>query len=333
MVVGVVVAIIKSQPSQDEQYVSLIKSRYELVNETLTSRLNQTNTFMYNKQIKTVQFEEPGLENVELIIKYEGIDRLNDKLQASDTFNVLLDYYNTLVDAGESGNMISYLDALNAVFENMQFVSEEYENKIESIKFDGCDEDASEKINNLLGLEKTYDGIIKQVAFLPITIEVADWIVDGYTDTFYFTFKLSGISYCETTAENSDEIKQDSELVSDKTYNKNKVKAYYRDIELSSSFVGLETFAGSKPKQLIKNFQDFVNGELTKDDFTIVTTYFGETNIFETPPTIFDEFLKMKDGNFDYTKPDGLDLKQYEEPKESFLKQMIQKLIKDNVVD
>lgn len=307
---GAGIAISKNQSSPDEDYQSLIKSRYELVDETLTSRLNQIDSSTHNKQIQTIQFEEPGLENVELIIKYEGLDKDNDEKQVKQIYNVLLDYYNSLVDAEESGNMISYLDALNAIFENMQFVNKDYQNKCESIKFEDCDEDASEKINNLLGLEAPQDGVIKQVAFLPLTIEVADWTVDGYTDTFYFTFKLSGISYCETTAENHDEIKQDSELVSDKTYNKNNIKAYYRDIELSSSFVGFESFAGSKPKQLIKALQDFVNGELTEDDFTIATTYFGETNIFENP-TLFDEFLKMKAGNFDYTKPEGLDLGQY----------------------
>lgn len=288
-------------------YLKAIKSRYEKVDATLTRRLNlDTYSSILNKKVQTIRFEEPEINDVELVIDYEGNDHIDNKeMGAKAIYKVLIDYYNKLVDAEESKNMLDYLDCLNEVFENMNFESKEFGFKMQPLKFEGCDEDASEKINGLLGLEKDYDGIVKQVAFLPYKIENIYWFLDE-TGKATFTYKLSGISYCETVNENNDQIESSDDLISDKTYNKNKIKAYYRDIEITTSFVGIEHAMG-KDKQIQYELERFAKGEKTEENFEVKTTYFEETKKFN----VFDEFLKMKNGNFDYEKPENVDMSKY----------------------
>lgn len=289
-------------------YLKAIKSRYEKVDATLTRRINRdTYSDILNKKVQTIRFEEPGLNDVELVIDYDGNENYaNKEVQVKAIYKVLIDYYNALVDAEESKNMLDYLDCLNEIFENMTFESKEVGFKMQPIKLDEYDADASEKINGLLGLEKEYDGIVKQVAFLPYNIEVVEWIPNPETEILNYTFRLSGISYCETVNENNDQIESSDDLISDKTYNKSKIKAYYRDIEITSSFIGIENGIGIE-KQLPYELCKFAKGEKTEENFEVKTTYFEETKKFN----VFDEFLKMKNGNFDYEKPENVDMSKY----------------------
>lgn len=301
---------VDDQTTGNGAYRNAIQSRYEKVDETLTSRLCEDTTISSwrNFKINTIKFEDPTDSNVELNLYYEGDKNVKETehfLQGRATYNVLLNYYNSLVDAEESGNMISYLDALNQVFENMDFVNCAFNEKIQSIKFEGFDEDASEKINELFSLDLEKEGVVKQVAFLPYLMEITKWGYDDKTNMYNYTFKLSGISYCETVDENSDKIEQGDDLVSDKTYNQNHIKAYYRDIEISSKI--LDNYWIKYDDQLKWDMYDFVNGDKTKSDFEIKTTYFEETNVFN----VMKEYENMKNGNFDYQKPDNVDMSEY----------------------
>lgn len=296
---------VDDQTTGNGAYINVIQSRYEKVDETLTRRINEdTYSSIINKKITTIKFDEPTQEDVQLELYIDG-DYNNEQHQGKAIYNVLLNYYNSLVDAEESGNMISYLDALNQVFENMDFVNCNFNEKIKPIKYNGCTEDKSEKINELFTLDFEKDGIVKQVAFLPYRIEVLKYELNNEDSKFYYTYKISGISYCQTAEENNDTIEQSDYLVSDKTYNPNHIKAYYRDIEYSSSIIANKH--SDQVSELQYDIVDFVNNLKTKSEIEIKTTYFEETNVFN----VMKEYENMKKGNFDYQKPDNVDMSEY----------------------
>ncbi len=302
-------ALYKDQTTGNGAYNDVLKSKYEKVDETLNKRVfGDAHSFdsAKNKKINSINFKEVGDEfaNLEIYTEAEQdySDR-TDKLQGTSKYSVLKKYYDSLVDAESSNNMITYLDCLNELFENMNFESFDYSNKISNLKGNWCLPLGEDNINKLFALDFEKEGIVKQIGFLPFNIEVVDWTHDVEAGVINYTYKLSGISYCETTFESHDEVKESDSSFVQQEYNKNNVKAYFRDFTFTSS--QKNGAYCTKQERLTEDLKLFLYDE--KSNFEIKTTYFEETNVFNP----LKEYENMKSGNFNYQKPDDIDLNEY----------------------
>lgn len=294
------------------RYAREIQTRYEQVDNNLHSRLYDVSPryfFSDEFNVNYLRFDEKEQGADLKIFAYEEHHTGGGNLIQSQlcyTFNVLQEYYESLVNAEEGNNMLAYLDALNKVVETMKFdnytendplyfIYDKYE-KIETRNYD--------KLNDLLNLDFENDNIVRQIGFLPYHIEVSNRIDDEETGITTYTYKLSGISYCETKTESKDKIKKNDNLLIASNYDKNHVKTYLRDIEFTSTLEtsGLDYVMKSR---MFGDFLMYLDGVKTKDDIQVKTTYFQETNIF-------DEYMKMKETkNFNYQKPADLNIDEY----------------------
>lgn len=294
------------------RYAREIQTRYEQVDKNLHSRLYDVSpSYFFSREfnVNYLRFDEKEQGADLKIFAYEEHHTGGGNLIQSQlcyTFNVLQEYYESLVNAEEGNNMLAYLDALNKVVETMKFdnytendplyfIYDKYE-KIETRNYD--------KLNDLLNLDFENDNIVRQIGFLPYHIEVSNRIDDEETGITTYTYKLSGISYCETKTESKDKIKKNDNLLIASNYDKNHVKTYLRDIEFTSTLEtsGLDYVMKSR---MFGDFLMYLDGVKTKDDIQVKTTYFQETNIF-------DEYMKMKETkNFNYQKPADLNIDEY----------------------
>lgn len=296
---------VEDQTTGDGAYQNAIRSRYERVDDTLTKRLRWDTSIYTFKDTKITQlrFEEPGNEDVVLNIYTDFVEDnyVSGKIinhTGHTIYKVLIDYYNTLVDAENSNNMISYLDALNEVFENMQFESHSASRKID---FDlaSLGENAGEKLSELFALDLEKEGVVKQIGFLPYRIEVIDWNYNLETREFAYSYKISGISYCETTFESSEQIVNNENLILSNNVTSKNIKTYNRDILISSkTFTDLDT----RGDIIIQDLKDYIAG--IKNDFEVKTTFFEEANIYDA----MKDFMSMREGDFDYKKPEDVDM-------------------------
>ena len=294
------------------RYAREIQTRYEQVDKNLHSTLYGVSPryfFSDEFNVNYLRFDEKEQGADLKVFAYEEHHTGGGNLIQSQlcyTFNVLQEYYESLVNAEEGNNMLAYLDALNKVVETMKFdnytendplyfIYDKYE-KIETRNYD--------KLNDLLNLDFENDNIVRQIGFLPYHIEVSNRIDDEETGITTYTYKLSGISYCETKTESKDKIKKNDNLLIASNYDKNHVKTYLRDIEFTSTLEtsGLDYVMKSR---MFGDFLMYLDGVKTKDDIQVKTTYFQETNIF-------DEYMKMKETkNFNYQKPADLNIDEY----------------------
>lgn len=302
-------AVYKDQTTGNSAYNNLIKSRYEKVDETLNKRVfGDAYSFgsAKNKKINSIRFCDVGDEFANLEIYTEAEQDYRDRteqLQGTSKYSVLKKYYDSLVDAESSNNMITYLDCLNELFENMNFERFSYSNKISNLKGNWCLPLGEDNINKLFALDFEKEGIVKQIGFLPYHIDVVEWVDDVEAGVINYTYKLSGISYCQTTFESHDEVEESDSSFVQQEYNKNNVKAYYRDFTFTSSQETATSYC--KDKQLIEDLMNYCLGE--KSNFEIKTTYFEETNVFN----VLKEYENMKSGNFDFKKPSDVDVREY----------------------
>lgn len=293
------------------RYAREIQTRYEQVDKNLHSTLYGVSpSYFFSREfnVNYLRFDEKEQGADLKIFAYEEHHTGGGNLIQSQlcyTFNVLQEYYESLVNAEEGNNMLAYLDALNKVVETMKFDNYTENDPINFLDgYRTLEKKDYDKINNLLNLDFENDNIVRQIGFLPYHIEVSNRIDDEETGITTYTYKLSGISYCETKTESKDKIKKSDNLLIASNYDKNHVKTYLRDIEFTST---LETngLDYRMKNRMLGDFFMYLAGVKTKDDIQVKTTYFQETNIF-------DEYMKMKETkNFNYQKPADLNIDEY----------------------
>lgn len=288
------------------KYNRQIEKVYKEADETIKDKIFDT-TALINANVDMIRIQEPkedaNFTNVFVYYSGNSFGLPSDEIRCFlDTYRTQVKYYNSLVSAEESGDMLSYISCLNEIFNNMRLVSKD-QSYIQMSSYAGKIEDTKEnqdKINDLFALDFENEDIIRQIGFLPTSM------LDGTLKYSYnkengeikYTLKIGGISYCETKSESYDVISNGDGLVmTSDNYDSNHVKAYYREFEFSSSvsvesfndFVGYRSFC----EDVIK----FLSGEKTKNDIKIKTVNFEETNVL-------DNFLEMRDGNFNFKLPD-----------------------------
>lgn len=289
-------------------YNGEVNASYAKVMKNLNRRLEDCPDWeeFDNPVIQDFYFEDNDEENVKFIVRVDGLasERSRVYRQGKFIFDVLREYYENLLEAEENDNALMYMDSLFDIIKNMKHTDSTFEYYIEFSDPIKKEEDA-QKILDLFELDIQQEGVKRQIGFLPYYIECVSWETNTETGRKEYEYKISGVSYCETEDRNSDKIKDHREnqtLVMESQYDKHHIKAFYREISYKSSV--------SIDKEIMKNTRlsgdliSYLLGRKTKEDFEIKTTYFDET-------TIFDDYLKMKDGKRWHKMPEDFDLIKY----------------------
>lgn len=295
---------------QTYKYNRQIEKVYKEADKKIKDKIFDNHTIAIGANVDMIRIQDPKEDaNSTNVFIYYIADIANpfsssvQKRSFVDTYETQVKYYNSLVSAEESGDMLSYISCLNEIFETMKLVAEN-ESRLQGSSYAGKIEDTKEnqdKINDLFALDFEDEDIIRQIGFLPTEIiaslEDLTYNIDEETGRVDYTIKVGGISYCETKGENYDVItKGDGLVMTSDNYDPNRVKAYYRQFELTSSVKSFDDFTwyGVFGDDVIR----YLNGEKTKGDIKIRTVNFEETNIL-------DNFIEMKDGNFNFKLPDA----------------------------
>ncbi len=299
--------IIYNQTEGNAAFKKEVQTKFEMVDETLTNRMKQDTmyNFLHNQEITHVRFLEPQDSNAEIQVYYNAEYENGDFTKNYAIFNVLIHYYNALVEAEESGNALLYLDALNEVFTQMEFEEHQSDYKI-LFELAEDTEEYRVKFNEIFNLNDVEnEDIVRQIGFLPYHVEVVDYHYNSKTFRHDYTYKITGISYCETVSENADEVKNHEDLIIESNYNKNHIKTFQRDMLFTSSLINeAGAYLDIRLQGDIMMIIDGVNSP-----YTVETTLFQEVNLLKM-------YEDMKDGKFDYKKPDGFNLKEYKQAQE-----------------
>ena len=296
--------LIKDKIPKTDDYNLAIQTKFEQVDEILCNKLGLDSAYevLENRKITSIEFLDPTEEDCDLKIYYEGLRTVdNSEVTSYAIFNVLIDYYNKLVTAEETGNMLYYLDALNEVFKYMDYVEAPTPIAEIPLTLPKVTEENINVFNEIFNINNVNNPeIVRQVGFLPYHIKVIQNDYDKEKHKFIYTYEISGISYCETKSESTCEIDDNDKLIIASNYNKNKIKAYNRVMTFTSytqNSDGLDVYARLKGD--IYKVIDGVN-----NPYTVETTYFKEVNLFEA-------YKNMMKGNFNFEKPEDFNLKEY----------------------
>lgn len=278
-------------------YNKLIEANFEQANKSLSSQLRQT--VGENKTIKSLKFQDENF----LEVYYDGnsinpVSKKTDYYSCYAIYEYATEYYYQLINAEKENNMINYLEVLNNVFSTMSYINSEMYTKVNFVSNIENTEQNNKKLSKLFALDVEKENVNKQIGFLPYDIHIEKWDVDFDNKSVSYTYRLSGISYCETDSENSVKIESGEDLFLANSYDKKHIKTYYRDFTISGTNNYIH-FIPFKHQLLSLELEAYLNGE---KDLEVKTTYFEETNIL-------DEFLNMRTTyNFNYKKPADLDL-------------------------
>lgn len=291
------------------KYNRQIEKVYKEADETIKDKIFDNHSTFIKANVDMIRIQDPKEDaKVTKVFVYYSGDSFNpfsssvQKRSYVDTYRTQVKYYNSLVSAEESGDMLSYISCLNKIFKTMDLVSED-ESYLQDASYAGKIEDTKEnqdKINDLFALDIEDEDIIRQIGFLPTEIidsrENLVYNRDEESGRVNYTIRIGGISYCETKSESYDVISNGDGLVmTSDNYDSNHVKTFYREFEFSSSVDSFYDFAWYNT--FGKDVLRYLNGEKTKSDIQIKTVTFERANIL-------DGFIEMRDGNFNFKLPD-----------------------------
>ncbi|MBE7090766.1 MAG: hypothetical protein E7363_02500 [Clostridiales bacterium] len=281
------------------------KHKYEQLDESLGEKMN-TATFgkyyaLNDHKITQVQFMEPDEESVDLKVFYEGKDILGKNVYAYAIFEVMIDYYNALAEAEESGNILYYLDAMQKIVDTMREKESTYLSTPIDLKLPANTAENLAVFNDVFNVSDVNDpNIIRQVGFLPYHVECVEHHYNNELKRFEYTYKISGISYCETREESTAEVEKSSKLLMEENYDKTHLKAYNREM----------TFSTYNDKTETLEILDRLSGDIYKiidgvnAPYTVKTTCFEEMDLMKM-------FYQMKEGKFRFKKPKNFDVRVY----------------------
>lgn len=301
-----VTLIYKDKTEGKSAYNREIQRKYAQVDKVLTERLREDTRIdaIRNGHLCELKFLEPEESETKLRIIYEGNYDDGEKTKGIAIYNVLENYYNALVEAEETTNVLYYLDALNTIFKEMTLVDEDLYRPIPCDLLGlgiGKSEENSNKFNEIFALDNIEDpNIIRQVGFLPYDIEVVDFHVSE-PHKYSYTYRITGLSYCETKTESKDKLSNNENFILSSDYDKNHIKIYQRDILFSSTHTNPGGITLSR--RLSGDIWAIIDGR--NEPYTIKTILFEDKNLMDLFETLKFSYTKFE-------KPENFDLKEYQ---------------------
>ena len=306
-------AIINDQTNGDGAYNREIQKKYEQVDETLTKAMGHSPyVHLDNAEITGMYFEEPVNDDVILKIFYEG-DTENefgvDRIDMFEDFSTNIDYYENLVEAENSNNMLYYLDSLNELFANMELCGRCDVSSTITMKLPVNTQENIDIFNDIFNIDNVKtDDLVKQIGFVPYYIDFIEKHTTENPVRTYYTYRIYGVSYCETNSENTAYIKENDKLIINENYDNNHVKAFNRVFTFSSSTDQATINNDLRLSGDIYKIIDEVN-----NPYTVTDEYFAEVDIF-------NNYFKLLDGEKKFDKPQDFNVKNYIENQEEIEK-------------
>lgn len=210
-----------------------------------------------------------------------------NELQFLYVYKLAVQYYNALVDANNSGDVLKYLEALNACFKNMKYYREEasgYSNDLE------LDENQAQQFNEIFFAEWGED----QGGFLPYFIERTEIndIEEGNYDTEY-RFIVKGFNFVKNS---NGTFKLPSNTVATiltLDAAKGQVDVYEQELEVSFKF-DFSKLRYDNDKWFSGLMRRYLDGQDVAVSFNTVRTQKVD---------VTEKFIKMTMGQFDFEQP------------------------------
>lgn len=300
-----VTLIYKDETEGKSAYNKEIQRKYAQVDKVLTERLREDVriNMIRNNQLCELKFLETEESETKLRIIYKGQYDSGRETKGFAIYNVLENHYNDLVEAEKTTNVLYYLDALNTIFKEMTLVDQDLYDPIpcDLLSCVGETQENADKFHEIFALDNIEDpNIIRQVGFLPYDIEVVDFHAsDSYE--YSYTYRITGLSYCETKTESKDKLSNNENLILSSDYDKNHIKIYQRDILFSSTLTNPGGIILSL--RLSGDISAIINGQ--NEPYTIKTILFEDTNLMDIFETLKFSYTKFE-------KPENFDLKEYQ---------------------
>ena len=229
---GAAYAGYKLYEGSDLAYNHQIESAYvETVETELMTRLQYDLPYdLKDVRINNIIFGDANEDGVLPVdVYYTGAIPEGGVRNVRAIYELAVKYYNNLVEADNSGDIMKYVEALNSCFANMEYVDEEntlYSNDLE------LDENQAQKFNEFFLGEWGED----QIGFLPYYIEriEAKSIEEGdYTSEH--TFRVKGFNFVKN-ANGMIKLPNINGTILTLNAGKNQVDVYEQEIEITFKF-------------------------------------------------------------------------------------------------
>jgi len=226
---GAAYAGYKLYEGSDLAYNNQIESAYvETVETELVTRLNYDLPYeLQDVRINNIIFGDANEDGkLPVDVYYTGAIPDGRVRNVRAIYELAVKYYNNLVEADNSGDIMKYVEALNACFANMEYVDEEntpYSNDLE------LDENQAQKFNEIFMSEWGED----QVGFLPYFIELMEInkIEEGNYNREY-KFKVKGFNFVKNS-NGAIKLPNINGTILTLNAGKNQVDVYEQEIEIA----------------------------------------------------------------------------------------------------
>ena len=285
---GAAYAGYKLYEGSDLAYNNDIESAYvETVETELMTRLQYDYSYpIRDVKINNIRFGETDEEGtLPVDIYYTGDTTSGRTINVWAIYKLAVKFYNTLVEADNSGDVLKYVEALNDCFKNMEFVREKdsfFSNDLE------LDENQAQKFNEIFMSEWGED----QMGFLPYYIErvEAKSINEGKYNSQH-TFRVKGFNFVKNS---NGAIKLPNINATILTLNadKDQVDVYEQEIEITFKFDKLK-FLPEVDRAFTLLTQRYLLGQDICVSFNTVST---------NKIDLTENFIKMTMDQYDFEK-------------------------------
>ena len=271
-----------------DPYNQEIKSVYEEVESEFLTKLHYDLPYeLQDVRINNIIFGDANEDGkLPVDIYYTGTGIQGVELNVMAMYELAVKYYNNLVEADNSGDMLKYVEALNACFKNMKCVDEKmthYSNDLE------LDENQAQKFNEIFMSEWGED----QIGFLPYFIERVN--VKNINEGNYnleYTFRVKGFNFVKNS-NGAIKLPNINGTILTLNAGKSQVDVYEQDFEISFKIDHSKIFvaAGKELRGLISRY---LNERDIAVSFNTVST---------NKVDLTENFIKMTMGQFDFKQP------------------------------
>ena len=283
------------------RYNKEIDKRFEQVEDKLRSRLVRDTSYedLINSEVTYLKFNEPSEEDVDLQVFYKGVnDTTGELMRSYIVYKVLIDDYNSLIKAEESGNVLTYLESLEEIFIKMHYKTDDSHIDI-PCKLPEVTGENVNKFHEIFALNDVEnDDVVRQVGFLPYNVELVEYDFDKEKQEVKYTYKIFGISYCETKSESSDIVKTSEDLIINKKYDKKHIKAFNREMTFTTTTI--QNIGHISENRLAGDIHKIIEG--VNNPYAVETTLFSEINITK----LFEE-IRLNKTKFEMPQEFDLD--------------------------
>lgn len=265
-----------------------IRSAYQRVERKLINELQDDLPYsLRNRKINHLIFGDVDEEgNLRVDIYYAGETELGNDFNVLAVYKLAVQYYNALVEADNSGDILKYLEVLDACFENMEYIREDRSYLSNDL---GLDDKEVKQFNEFYLSEWGED----QVGFLPYFIKEvnAEAINEGNYNLEY-TFIVKGFNFVKNP-NGAFKLPNYSELISTVKYPISSVDVYDQDIEITFKFDKSKFIPDSN-----KAFSILIRRHFIGKDMSVTFN-----TVSSKKPDVTEKFIKMTMGQFDFKQP------------------------------